>query len=177
MATRQLQTPIAARWAAAGGRWATRSRRGWRRSASGSRCGCRSRWAPGIALWLALPTAMHWIGALLALSAGALAGLLIGWQRRFGRSVVIGCGVVAAGMLLIWGRALWVAAPVLAHPVTTSFSAQVERVDAQPARGQVRLIVRPYARADLPPRLRVTASEDQAAGGAAGRTDRAARRG
>jgi competence protein ComEC len=52
----------------------------------------------------------------------------------------------------------------LAQPVTTSFSAQVERVDAQPARGQVRLIVRPYARADLPPRLRVTASEDQAVG-------------
>jgi competence protein ComEC len=164
MATRQLQTPIAARW---GSRW----------RALGDGIEARleeereriALWLPlalgaGIALWLALPTAMHWIGALLALSAGALAGLLVGWQRRFGRSIVIGCGVVAAGMLLIWGRALWVEAPVLGAPVTTSFSAEVERVDAQPARGQVRLIVRPHARADLPPRFRVTASEDQAAG-------------
>jgi competence protein ComEC len=164
MATRQLQTPIAARW---GSRWRTLGDAIEERLEEE-----RERialWLPvalgvGIALWLALPTAMHWIGALLALSAAALAGLLIGWQRWFGRSIVIGCGVVALGILLIWGRALWVAAPVLAQPVTTSFSAQVERVDAQPARGQVRLIVRPYARADLPPRLRVTATEAQAVG-------------
>ncbi|WP_432770098.1 ComEC/Rec2 family competence protein [Sphingopyxis sp.] len=116
----------------------------------------------GIALWLALPSAAHWIGALLALCAGALAGLLIGWQRWSGRTVAIGCGVAAAGMLLIWGRALWVAAPVLANPVTTSFSAEVERVDALPARGQVRLILHPQARPDLPPRLRATATEAQA---------------
>lgn len=164
MATRQLQTPIAARWAMFRSRW--RDAMEARLEAERERI---ALWLPvalgaGIALWLALPTAMHWIGALLALSAAALAGLLVGWQRRLGRSVVIGCGVIAIGMLLIWGRALWVAAPVLAQPVTTSFSAQVERVDAQPARGQVRLIVRPNARVDLPPRLRVTASEDQAAG-------------
>jgi competence protein ComEC len=117
----------------------------------------------GIAAWLALPAKAHWIGLLLLLGAGVLGGLLIGWQSRTGRVVAVGCGVVAAGMLLIWGRALWVAAPVLAQPVTTSFSALVERVDARPARGQVRLIVRPYNRADLPPRLRVTATEGQAA--------------
>lgn len=38
----------------------------------------------------------------------------MGWQRRLRRSIVIGCVVVAIGILLIWGRALWVAAPVLA---------------------------------------------------------------
>ncbi|MBW8296511.1 hypothetical protein [Sphingopyxis sp.] len=38
----------------------------------------------------------------------------MGGQRRLGRSIVIGCVVVAIGILLIWGRALWVAAPVLA---------------------------------------------------------------
>ena len=127
MATRQLQTPIAAR---SGRRW-----RGLGDAIEVRLEAERERlalWLPvalgaGIALWLALPTLMHWIGALLALSAGALAGLLVGWQRRLGRSVVIGCGVIAIGMLLIWGRALWVAAPVLAQPVTTSFSAQVER--------------------------------------------------
>ncbi|BBB08848.1 ComEC/Rec2 family competence protein [Sphingopyxis sp. EG6] len=164
MATRQLQTPIAPR---RGGRWgALGDAIELRLEAERERI---ALWLPaalgaGIALWLALPTAMHWIGALLALGAGALAGGMIGWDRRLGRVVVIGCGVMAAGILLIWGRALWVAAPVLAQPVTTAFSAEVERVDAQPARGQVRLIVRPHARADLPPRLRVTASEEQAAG-------------
>ena len=125
MATRQLQTPIAARW---GSRWRTLGDAiEVRLEAERERI---ALWLPvalgaGIASWLSLPTAMHWIGALLALSAGALAGLLIGWQRRLGRCVVIGCGVVALGILLIWGRALWVAAPVLAQPVTTSISAQV----------------------------------------------------
>jgi hypothetical protein len=151
MATRQLQTPIAARWAS---HWrglgdaiemrleAERERIAlWLPVALGAR----------IALWLAMPTAMHWIGALLALTAGALAGLLISWQMRLGRSTVIGCGVVAAGMLLIWGRALWGAAPVLAQSVTNSFLPEVERVDGQLARGPMRLIVRHYTRADLPP--------------------------
>lgn len=162
MATRQLQTPIAARW---GDRW---RRLGdaieTRLEAERERIGL---WLPvalgaGITLWFALPTAMHWIGALLALAAGGLIGAVVGWQRRLGRMIVIGSGVMAIGVLLIWGRATWVAAPVLAQPVTTSFSAEVERVDAQPARGQVRLILRPYARADLPPRLRITATEEQA---------------
>ncbi len=163
MATRQLQTPIAARW---DDRW---RRLGdaieARLEAERERIGL---WLPvalgaGIALWLALPTAMHWIGALLALAAGGLIGAVVGWQRRLGRMIIIGSGMIAIGVLLIWGRATWVAAPVLAQPVTTSFSAEVERADAQPARGQVRLILRPHARADLPPRLRVTATEVQAA--------------
>ena len=63
---------------------------------------------------------------------------------------------VAAGMLLIWGRALWVAAPVLAQPVVTEFSALVERVEPRPAKAQVRILARPRERADLPPRIRLT---------------------
>src|SRR3546814_16691196 len=73
------------------------------------------------------------------------------WQRRAGRVVAIGCAVAAGGLLLIWARAAWVAAPVLAYPVTTEFSALVESVEPLPARDQVRLIVRPQARAALPP--------------------------
>ncbi len=122
----------------------------------------------GITAWLALPTRTAWIGLLLLLGAGVCAGLLIGWRRRSGRMLVIGCAAMAAGLLLIWGRALWVAAPVLAWPVTTEFSAGVERVQPLPARGQIRLWLRPIARADLPPRLRLTARSEQAVGIVAG---------
>lgn len=122
----------------------------------------------GIAAWFALPTMGHWTGALLILAAGALAGVLIGWQTRFGRCVAIGCGVAAVGMLLIWGRAAWVAAPVLGQPVVTIFSARVESVEPLPAKDQLRLIVQPLARPDLPPRVRVTASGEAGEGIAPG---------
>jgi competence protein ComEC len=164
MATRPLQTPIGPRAAAA-----LRRTSEWieaRLDAERERIGL---WLPfalgsGIAAWFALPTERHWIGLLFVLGAGALAGLLIGWQSRFGRAVAIGCGVMALGLLLIWGRALWVAAPVLGQPVVTEFSASVESVEPLPAKDQVRLIVRPIGRPDLPPRLRVTAAGAEGAG-------------
>lgn len=168
MATRQLQTPIALRW--------TTIRRGFadaieaRLEAERERVGL---WLPvafgaGIAAWFALPSAVHWMGMLLLLGAGLLAGLLIGWQRRSGRMVAIGCGMMALGLLLVWGRATWVAAPVLARPVTTEFSARIERVEPLPARGQVRILARPQQRTDLPPRVRLTLRSEQAGGLAGG---------
>ncbi|HMO75391.1 MAG TPA: ComEC/Rec2 family competence protein [Sphingopyxis sp.] len=168
MATRPLQTPIGARVAAAARRSAGRLEE--RLEAERERI---ALWLPvalgaGIAAWFALPTQMHWIGLLLLLAAGALTGLMFGWQRRAGRMLAIGCAVVAAGLLLIWIRAAWVAAPVLARPVTTEFSAKVERVEPLPARGQIRLIVRPHGRADLSPRIRLTARSEQAVGVAPG---------
>ncbi|HEX2812965.1 MAG TPA: ComEC/Rec2 family competence protein [Sphingopyxis sp.] len=110
----------------------------------------------GIAAWFTLPTRMQWVGLLFLLAAGALVGLLAGWQRRLGRIAAVGSAVMAAGLLLIWARAAWVAAPVLAQPAVTAFSAEVEAVEPQPAREQVRLIVRPLGRPDLPPRVRLT---------------------
>src|SRR3546814_9761821 len=65
----------------------------------------------GIAAWFALPATMHWIGLLLLLASGILGGLLIGWDRRLGRVMTVGCGAVAIGLLLVWARALGVAAP------------------------------------------------------------------
>ena len=164
MATTELQTPIGARL--------TNRRHAWgaaieaRLEAERERIGL---WLPvglgaGIAAWFALPSAMHWTGLLLVLGAGLLGGLLIGWERRAGRLLAVGCVAIAAGMLLIWGRALWVAAPVLAGPVTTAFSAEVERVEPLPARGQVRILAWPKQRADLPPRVRLTLRSEQAAG-------------
>lgn len=168
MATRPLQTPIGARVSAALRRLSERVEA--RLDAERERI---ALWLPvalgvGIAAWFALPTRAHWIGLLLLLVGGALAGALIAWHRRLGRVVVIGCGVAALGVLLIWGRALWVAAPVLAYPVTTEFSAFVERVEPLPARDQLRLVVRPHGRADLPPRLRLTLRRDADSGIAPG---------
>lgn len=162
MATRLLQTPIAARWTAAcrgiGDTLETRL------EAERERIGL---WLPvalgaGITAWFVLPTQAHWIGFLLMLAAGLLGGLLLGWHRRVGRVTAIGCGVIALGVLLIWGRALWVAAPVLAAPVVTEFAAVVERVEPLPARQQVRIIAVPQRRNDLPPRIRLTLRSEQA---------------
>ncbi|MGQ3286469.1 ComEC/Rec2 family competence protein [Sphingopyxis sp.] len=163
MATRQLQTPIAARW--------TSIRRGagdaleTRLEAERERIGL---WLPvalgaGIAAWFALPAKAHWIGLLLLLAGGLCGGLLIGWQGRLGRVVVVGCSVMAAGVLLIWTRAVWVAAPVLAGPVVTEFSAIIERAEPLPAKGQIRILALPQNRPDLPPRVRLTLRSEQAA--------------
>ncbi|HWW56507.1 MAG TPA: ComEC/Rec2 family competence protein [Sphingopyxis sp.] len=170
MATRLLQTPIAVRWASRGYRLAEAIEA--RLETERERIGL---WLPvalgaGIAGWFALPAKAHWIGLLLLLAGGMLAGLLIGWRSRLGRMVVVGCGVAATGVLLIWVRSLWVAAPVLAGPVTTQFSAIVERVEPLPAKGQVRIVALPRARSDLPPRVRLTLRGEQASDLAEGET-------
>lgn len=163
MATRLLQTPIAARWATI--RHRTGNALEARLEAERERIGL---WLPvalgaGIAAWFALPGEAHWIGFILLLAGGVCAGLLVGWNSRSGRFVVTGCGVMAAGVLLIWGRAVWVAAPVLAAPVVTEFSAIVERAEPLPAKGQIRILALPQARGDLPPRVRLTLRSEQAA--------------
>lgn len=163
MATRRLQTPIGLRAAAM-----PRRAGAWLEARLDAERERIALWLPvalgaGIAAWFALPTMGHWIGALSILAAGVLAGVLIGWQTRFGRCVAIGCGVAMLGLLLIWGRAHWVAAPVLAQPVVTEFSARVESVEPLPAKDQTRLIVQPMGRPDLPPRVRVTAAGEAGA--------------
>lgn len=163
MATRRLQTPIGLRAAAM-----LRRSGAWLEARLDAERERIALWLPvalgaGIAAWFALPTMGHWTGALSILAAGVLAGVLIGWQTRFGRCVAIGCGVAMLGLLLIWGRAHWVAAPVLGQPVVTEFSARVESVEPLPAKDQTRLIVQPVGRPDLPPRVRVTASGEAGA--------------
>jgi competence protein ComEC len=163
MATRLLQTPIAARWATILHRIGPALEA--RLEAERERIGL---WLPvalgaGIAAWFALPAETHWIGFLLLMAGGMCAGALIGWNNRSGRMVVVGCGVMAAGVLLIWARAIWVAAPVLAAPVVTEFSAIVERAEPLPAKGQIRILALPQQRSDLPPRVRLTLRSEQAA--------------
>lgn len=110
----------------------------------------------GIALWFALPGPAAWVGVVAACGAVAGWGALLGWHRRSGRILIVGAAVVAAGLALIWTRAALLDAPVLARPVTTEFSARIERVESLPAREAWRLVVRPVGRPDLPPRLRLT---------------------
>lgn len=118
----------------------------------------------GIALWFVLPSKTEWIGALFTAAGLMLTGMMLGKQRRLGHVLIIGSGAFCLGLAYIWMRALYVAAPVLAYPVTTEFSAQIEAVQLQPARGKVRMLVSPIYRNDLPPLIRLTASEAQAPG-------------
>jgi competence protein ComEC len=164
MATRLLQTPIARAWVIHWYRVADALE--VRLEAERERIGL---WLPvalgaGIAAWFTLPAEAHWIGSLFVLAGGLCAGLLVGWRSRLGRLIIVGCCVMAGGVLLIWARAIWVAAPVLAAPVVTEFSAIVERAEPLPAKGQIRILALPQGRADLPPRVRLTLRSEQAAG-------------
>lgn len=117
-------------------------------------------WAPvmfgiGIAAWFALPNPLAWSGFLVMTLGLCLVGMLIGKDLRAGRALIVSGLLMALGCLLIWGKSLWVTAPVLERPVVEQFEARVERVDMIAARDRYRLIVSPVGRDDLPPRFRV----------------------
>lgn len=93
----------------------------------------------GVAAWFLLPDPRSWTAAILAaLAIAATAGALARGGRA-ATAVMVGALAVALGIALIWWRAERVAAPVLARPVVTSFTARVERLDPLPARELVRL--------------------------------------
>lgn len=119
----------------------------------------------GIASWFALDGSLEWsavicVGAAMAIAGFAFeAGRLeraVGW---LGLALALGCS-------LIWARSEWISAPRLDRPKVVSFVAQVERVEPLPARGDVRLTLRP-AGAELPGRVRVTLKADTAPQGIA----------
>jgi len=121
----------------------------------------------GVALWFVLPDpaawrAAAWIGLAVGLGALAL------WRGGRGRlAVALGGMLVTAGVTLAWSRAERVAAPVLRAPMILRFDAGVERIEPLPARGLVRLTLRPTGpglaasgdRRPLPPRLRINLAE------------------
>ncbi|UYY79211.1 ComEC/Rec2 family competence protein [Sphingomonas sp. R1] len=107
----------------------------------------------GIAAWFVLGDARQWLGfGITALGLAGVGALLAG---RSGRVVTVLGLLLAAGCGSIWWRADRVASPVLARPVAVAFEGTVLRVDRLSARGLVRLVLAPVARADLPPRVRV----------------------
>lgn len=109
----------------------------------------------GIAAWFALPGATGWI-AFVASSAGAALGVAaLGAGRLWGKAGAIFCLAALIGCALIWLRSEAKGAEPLPYPRMAAFEAEVESVRALPARGAIRLILRPGADAGLPERVRV----------------------
>ncbi|WP_174596096.1 ComEC/Rec2 family competence protein [Sphingomonas azotifigens] len=107
----------------------------------------------GITAWFVLDDARQWVGFLVGALGVAASGAVL--PGRSGRVVLLAGLLLAAGCGAIWWRAESVSAPVLARPTIVTFEAEVLRVDSLSARGLVRLVLAPIARADLPPRVRV----------------------
>jgi competence protein ComEC len=123
----------------------------------------------GIACWFALNGQREWLATICVGAAMAIVGFTndggrferaVGW---LGLALALGCSV-------IWARAEWVGAPRLQRPTVTTFTAQVERVEPLPAKGDLRLSVLPVG-SKLPRRVRVSLKSDKAPPGiAAGAT-------
>jgi competence protein ComEC len=121
----------------------------------------------GIAAWFALPSRFEWTAFLAMVSGAAIAGFALR-GGRLERAVGWFALMAALGCALVWARSEYVAAPRLSHPVVTSFTARVEKVEPLVAKGDVRLTVAPEDPA-LPPIVRVSAkAEDSPASLAVG---------
>lgn len=155
MASAPLQTPNRSIWDAALVRLETRL------EVERDRVGL---WLPvamgaGIALWFILPHPLAWAGAVALLMAFVLVGRLVGGGSRIGAIVTIGATAAGLGLALVWVHSGWSAGPVIARPVTTSFTGRIERVEPLPARAATRLIIAPSGRNDLPDRVRLTLND------------------
>ena len=119
----------------------------------------------GIACWFALEGPMEWTALVCLGAAMALAGFTFE-GGRFERAIGwLGLGL-AVGCAVIWARAEWVGAPRLQSPTVTTFTAKVERVEPLPAKGDLRLTLRP-AGPELPTRVRVSLKSESAPPGIA----------
>lgn len=122
----------------------------------------------GIALWLILPDRTSWFGAMALLGGVALTGLAVGLGRRFGLALLVGGVVALIGLLLVWTRADWVAAPRIDRPRVALVSGRIELVERLPARELVRLTIATDPGLMLPPRLRLNVDDTDLAGPVAG---------
>lgn len=119
----------------------------------------------GIALWFLLPDERAWGAALLLLLSIAGLGASVARGGRAPLAVGVGTLAMASGLGLVWWRAERVAAPVLTRPMIAAFAAEVERVEALPARELVRLTLAPVDGSGLPPRVRVNLAQVDAPAG------------
>ncbi|QTH19948.1 ComEC/Rec2 family competence protein [Rhizorhabdus wittichii] len=113
----------------------------------------------GIALWLVLPDRNGWFAALALLAGIALCGVALGVGRRAGRMLLVGALAAIAGLLLVWARADWVAAPRIDRPVVTEVAGRIEAVERMPARELTRLTIAPDAGLLLPHRIRLNVDQ------------------
>jgi len=125
----------------------------------------------GVIAWFALAAPVYWIAAMTAAAGVALGAIAAGRFDRASRVVAIAAMLIAVGIGLAWLRAVSVGAPALARPAIVRMTARVESVEALPARGLMRLILRPMQVdagervPDLPPRVRVNLKQDEAPAG------------
>lgn len=113
----------------------------------------------GISLWLILPDRIAWLAAMVALCGLALSGLAIGVRHRLGRAVTVAALAALIGMVVIWSRADWVAAPRIDRPLVAPVSGRIETVERMPARDLVRLTIATDAMLNLPPRIRINVDQ------------------
>lgn len=116
----------------------------------------------GIGLWFAIAVREGWIAVIVAGAAVALAGVAFHFSRRTARALFWAGLSVALGCSLVWLRSEWVAAPRVERPVIASFEARIERIEAQPSRKGVRMLLSLLSDDALPPRVRVSVDPDKA---------------
>ena len=104
----------------------------------------------GITSWFVLPDPVRWEAELLALCGIALFAIAVGRGGRAGRVVAVATLLMAAGIALIWWRAMSVGAPMLEKPAIMTFEARVERVEPLPPRALVRLRLAPLRVVPIP---------------------------
>jgi competence protein ComEC len=114
----------------------------------------------GTALWFWLSDSRAWTAFLLLAAAAFLAPLAVAPGTRWGRAVSIFCLAAILGCASIWWKAERVAAPVLKRERLATFTAEVESLQRLPARGAVRLVVKPADEA-LPRRIRINLDADK----------------
>jgi competence protein ComEC len=116
----------------------------------------------GIAAWFVLPASGFWIAFLLAGVALSLGALAIGPSSLWGRSLAIFCLAAALGCGNSWWEARRVATARITHPHSAAFDAEVESVERLAIRDTIRVVFRPQAAPDLPPRLRINIAGSKA---------------
>jgi competence protein ComEC len=115
----------------------------------------------GICAWFVLPAQPQWLAWLLAWLGIAIGLGAFARGGRFSQTLIIGAVLMAAGLLLPWGKSLLAGAPPLGRAAMVEMQAQVLAVEPQAARGVTRLTLVPDARPDLPAEVRVNAPPDK----------------
>lgn len=123
-------------------------------------------WAPialgaGICAWFALAMPAQWVAWTVFWLGIAIGVGTFGGGGRLAKALAIGAILLAAGCLLVWGKAIVRGAPPLARPAMVEMQAQIRSVDPLVARGLIRLDLAPMDRPDLPRRVRVNAKPEQ----------------
>ncbi len=121
----------------------------------------------GVAAWFLLSTREEWLAAITLAAGLALALATLGGGGRWPRALAWALAAVALGVALAWGRAAWVAHPVLERPTVLRIVGEVEAIETRPADGKARATLRLRTlRGVAPPveRVRLTLDADKAGG-------------